>query len=60
MSDGKMTGLAAGMLLGAAAAAGFCLTCQDKRKMRRMAHKMACGCEQAVEDAERFLCRCMK
>lgn len=59
MSEGKMTGLAVGMMLGAVAA-GACLMSQDKRKMRRMAHKVACGCEQAVEDVEHFLCRCMK
>lgn len=60
MSEGKMTGLAAGMVLGAAAAAGIIVMSQDKRKVRRMARKVACGCEQAVEDVERFLCGCMK
>lgn len=59
MSEGKMAGLAAGMVLGAAAA-GVCLMNSDRRKMRRMARKMACGCEQAVENMEHFLCRCMK
>lgn len=60
MKDSELGGLAVGMLAGAAVVAGVCLMTQDKRKMRRMARKFACGCEQAISDVEQVICHCMK
>ena len=59
--ESNMGGIAAGAMVGAAmAAAGAYLMTQDKRKMRKAAHRLACGCEQMISDVDTVICRWMK
>lgn len=61
MKKQGMGGVAAGAVVGAAmAAAGVYLMTQDKRSMRKAAHRFACGCEQMINDVDTVICRMMK
>lgn len=61
MKKQGMGGVAAGAMMGAAmAAAGVYLMNQDKRKMRKAAHRMACGCEQMISDVDTVIGRWMR
>lgn len=61
MKKQGMGSVAVGAMAGAAmAAAGVYLMTQDKRKMRKAAHRLACGCEQMISDVDTVIGRWMK